>query len=682
MLSSPDAIVGPYERWAYGPGARYVRPAAAASPYLAAVAELPAGAGQDTLARAVGDAARLLVPTLWTGDGGVEEPAILPFVLALPEAGRSGPGPLETMARIAGLAAPARPIGFRANGPLPAATVDEGFSPDALAAREPADGARAPAAVVAVIDDGIAFAHRNLRCADGRSRVAYCWLQGEAIAPEPGDRTVLFGREYDARDIDALVLACGGDEDVVYNQAVTERAGRVTRAPVHGLATHGAHVLDLAAGHRHGAPGGSLDDVAVIAVELPLPVTLDTAGLGKDAFVLAALHYVFDRADRLAARHGLAGGLPLVVNFSYGFTGGPHGGRDLLERALRDLVRRRARLGAPTHLVMPSGNTFHDRLHGRITPALVGDDPARGYAIPWRIQPADRTPNYLEIWLPAGAVPDGLAVAVIDPAGERLHEARIGPARLMHAELGAGPIGQLSLERFATGGDEALWRIVVALAPTQPDDPRAPGARAGLWRIELGGLGPVLAAGPIACRIQRDISPFGHAIGARQSYFDDPRHSTRDPTGRLPSGPDPEDAFVRRFGTLNGLATHDAVTVVGGVVARTGEPAAYGACGDVADETSRIHLSAASEALSALPGIASAGTRSGATARMTGTSTAAPQVCRALAASYLERGVEAEPDGSPAQALARLGDRLEPVGADAGPARRARLGDGLLRSRP
>ncbi len=49
--------------------------------------------------------------------------------------------------------------------------------------------------------------------------------------------------------------------------------------------------------------------------------------------MLGALHYIFDRADRLAARLlGDGSGFPLVINFSFGFTGGPHGGRDRLER--------------------------------------------------------------------------------------------------------------------------------------------------------------------------------------------------------------------------------------------------------------------------------------------------------------------------------------------------------------
>ncbi|MGR6130526.1 hypothetical protein, partial [Paenibacillus sp. SER-28] len=66
-------------------------------------------------------------------------------------------------------------------------------------------------------------------------------------------------------------------------------------------------------------------------------------------------------------------------------------------------------------------------------------------------------------------------------------------------------------------------------------------------------------------RIQRDDDPSDHPRGARQSYFDDPRDEPFGTDGAL-AKIDTLSASTRRFGTLNGLATHDRVTVVGGFV--------------------------------------------------------------------------------------------------------------------
>lgn len=68
--------------------------------------------------------------------------------------------------------------------------------------------------------------------------------------------------------------------------------------------------------------------------------------------------------------------------------------------------------------------------------------------------------------------------------------------------------------------------------------------RSGAWRPRLAGM----------------------AIRARrQSYFDDRANRRFDDTGRF-ARQDIPAALVRRFGSLNGLATHDEVLVVGGYV--------------------------------------------------------------------------------------------------------------------
>jgi hypothetical protein len=698
-------LIGPYEYWAHGTGAPYSPGEAdmAATRCIAAVAELPAGANPTKalpldmhVDPSSSDQATAYLPTLWQPafqqtEASSTESVFCPLVLhVLRNAGSHELRRLEDIASCLGhltslLKSPNTPsvdadlerllddkssasaeFGYRVNTAIPEGTLNTGFKPSAIARRCPKrqPGERVPAAIMAVIDDGIPFAHRNLRDKDNRSRVEFCWLQGAEADTNPETHSVLFGKEYTRDDIDQLIGTLGYDEDALYSTLPKEWTVDPGETINH-FGTHGSHVLDMAAGHRHGsAPDpmrpvgddGDLDALRIIAVQLPAFTKIDTSSFGKDAFILSALHYIFDRADQIEQRFRdrfQGRKIPLIINFSYGFSGGAHNGRDRLERAIRALIQRRRDLGGEaecTHLVMPAGNDFLSKLLGRITPALLRSRRERddAFDLPWRIQPSDHTSNFLEIWLPSRSSPDGITVEVRDPTGQCVYRETIRSEGIFtkHANItrsgqSGGPvIGQFSIEHYRTGKDELLWRLFVAIAPTEPDDPSLPAARAGLWTIRLENIGEVMKHGPISCRIQRDTS-FGHTRGARQSYFDDCFDETFDYTGTWATGENPERAFVRRFGTINGLATHDSVTVVGGCVGSSGRPARYSSAGASAgsSEPGTVHYSAPSETSYAVAGVPAAGTRSGAVFHMSGTSTAAPQVARDFAVTYLRGAV-------------------------------------------
>lgn len=700
MAEQTNELIGPYERWALGAGARYtLGPTISESRYVAAVAELPAGTNPSTKLQAdasSGDA-YVRLPTLWKDAFDHDERVFCPLVLDVGQRPRpEEAGTLHSVvsSRLSELRTSfghAAEVGFRVNAPIPEAAMNRDFAAQAVKERyrKPSFAERSSLAIMAVIDDGIPFAHRNLRDKDNRSRVEFCWLQGAQTAVPRKNPTVLFGEEYTADDIDALIVAHGHDEDALYRTVLTEQS-----ATIDLLATHGAHVLDTAAGHRHGtAPAsarpvgaaGDLDALRIIAVQLPASVTLDTTGFGKDAFILSAFHYIFDRADRIAQKYSSAGeSLPLIINFSYGFSGGPHNGGDRLERAIRALIRQRQKRAA-THLVMPSGNDFLSALYGTITEDVLKrySHGERSFEILWRIQPSDHTSNYLEIWLPQGQSPDGISIEILDPGGSVAYHEMLKPPQALVQHIGqeARPIGQFGIEHFRTGDgeQESLWRMVIALAPTEPDDPTAPAAPPGLWRVKLQNIGEVSEARPISCRIQRDNDPFGYARGARQSYFDDRFDETFESSGRRPKGDNDRGVFVRRFGTLNGLATHDAVTVVGGCVAASKQPADYSSAGSVAQaagDPGSVHYSAPSETSSAIAGVLAGGTRSGAVFRMAGTSTAAPQFARRRAVEYLT--TPAPPFGfRPSEPQTPELPSFTPTpGGD--PISSARLGKGLL----
>lgn len=77
--------------------------------------------------------------------------------------------------------------------------------------------------------------------------------------------------------------------------------------------------------------------------------------------MLSALHYVFNRADIIAERYGVKN-LRLVINLSYGFSGGPHDGGIELEAAIDKFIEtRRRRQGTKEHRSLGPSPTASNR---------------------------------------------------------------------------------------------------------------------------------------------------------------------------------------------------------------------------------------------------------------------------------------------------------------------------------
>ncbi len=663
-------ITGAYEETTYGAGLAYAGLVIPASEirYIGAVATLPPGATLDDLGPAermveLGDglSARIIRPLLWSGhvaDG--KRPSVWPVILDFGDPrGRAplGVGPINDV--LSRIALPVEETWRRRditgrlkitlNAPLTAASVGnpfvrpltEPFTPDpALQARLAAGGRLA---VVAVIDDGLPFAHRGLLDSTGATtRMQFCWLQsGIASAIVPG---VEFTRDT----INALVAAHGPDEDAVYT-----RAGAIETTPEYSstlmhFASHGAHVLDAACGLRPDEDD-AMDHVLAIGVQLAAPVTIDTSGYGKSFAILTALHYIFDRAERIAEAYlgSRTAELPLVINFSYGFSGGPHDGTGNLELAVEDLIRTRrtgstGRPGMPTELVMPAGNTFGESMNAVIPAGTLRT--GRGYDIGWRVQPNNTGMNYLEIWLPAAqagqsgarldltlTAPDGAPCQASAALQLDLSAPLTWPGVSAALTVAGRPAGTCTITRYNAGWLLALF----AVNPSEPLDATLPAAPSGVWTITLTKTGGGGIASPVACRIQRDNDPFGYRRGARQSRFEDPLEERFTADGAPSRVENPAAAFVRRFGSINGLATHREVTVVSSLYGDTGRPTPYGSAGPM-PSTGRgdVSLSVQADDATVLPGLLSAGTRSGSSVRLSGTSMAAAMITRLKARGH------------------------------------------------
>jgi hypothetical protein len=696
---SIDVYLSPYEYWNFGAGRPYALPAMRdKSPYISAVVEfappIPSpGQGVKPIN------AKVRLPTIWPRF----RPKFVPFVVEKPRGYRLDSP--EALINLLGSSVPViiarivdllKPLGalsveikksrFRVALPVPRSAMHPELDEPSDPLREPDGGLRARIGdkritIVAVIDDGIPFAHRNFRDADGcRTRVEFCWLQ--SVDALHGQTSVLFGREYTRADIDRDIERFGDDEDRLYHEAGATSATDDFGSLLDHHTTHGAHVMNLATGYDPARGEEPPEEIRIIAVQLPNSVTMDTSGFGEDMYILSAFHYIFHRADIIGKMYG-APDPRLVINFSYGCTGGRHDGKTELEAAIDDLIQER-RKHAPTALVLAAGNTFLNRLHAEIHDADFDRDDV--VELPWRIQPNDRTPSYLELWFfqqfnpsgpfgfsvelrnPSGAIIDlrdelsgqhqtSLPVKADYPSGQRGGD----PRRVLTVLNPLGEvIGQISadFDRADGPGDRpeadaepgqqitGRWRVLIVMAPTEPEDDSLPGADSGKWTVMIRrGHQVRVDDHPIHCWIQRATDFESFRSGSRQSYFDqDAYEDTRfAPEGDL-AEKDAKKPLVKRFGSVNGLATGRTSLVVGGYRLAAGlgsslacaRPAPYSAAGTLTlDWIKSVDCSSMSDRSRALPGTLSAGVRSGSRSFVQGTSAAAPFVARQLAETFV-----------------------------------------------
>ena len=346
MPSATDPV-GPYERWMYGPGRYYDLPGLmlADQPSLSALAEFPhpvTPAALPDLLTADHITLQPRLPVLYRP--GQFHPHFLPFLLS-PTSGQSGMTP-DLAPLLAQLSTASGTTGqIRLNFPVRAETLDATF-PTAFAplTPDPEVDPTKPLVILAVIDHGIPFAHKSLRTPTS-TRVEFCWSQS---AEADGSGTVLFGREFRRTAINA-----SQDEDATYRAAGLLGRPGLPPTPLARRYSHGAHILGALAGNW---PADQAAQVRIIAVDLPATAVWDTSGFGTDMFLLAAMHDIFDRVERIAAAYDHPD-VALIVNLSYGTSGGPHDGTGLIGAAFDEMITYR-RSRAPTALVLPSGNMF------------------------------------------------------------------------------------------------------------------------------------------------------------------------------------------------------------------------------------------------------------------------------------------------------------------------------------
>lgn len=489
--------------------------------------------------------------------------------------------------------------------PIPPGVPVDGPSPGAPASTTADPTLAGERVLIAVIDEGVAFAHPRFRTAVGMgsaTRIRYVWQQDVAA---PSD-------ELTGGDIDLAVSGAnkldGGDEGV-YRAIGDLKMDVDGYKPLAHRRSHGTNVLDLAAGFEPTNPAGTKRPIIVVG--MPEAAVGDPASSTLVPHAYWGLLYIFWRA-LLMRKDGEE--LPVVVNISYGPHEGPHDGSTMFERFMDNLVQLTPSLGIPMQIVLAAGNYRQSRAH-----ASFRVPPAQARRLEWRLQPCTLTPSNMEIWLPsiAGAA---VEVTLTVPDGRQF---KVSPTALSD---GDGTI----LARYTYFPQRTL--ITLFASPTAVDPWVVPPyltVPSGRWSVTIKNISQMPL--DIEAWIKRSDTPGARRAKGRQSYFDDPRYRRFDDNGRPTEFDDPATtSYVKRQGTLSGIATGTRTFVIGAYQREatpcTWMPAIYSSEASV---TMRApDWLAPGDDSTACPGTLSAGSRSGSRIVMRGTSAAAPQAAR------------------------------------------------------
>jgi subtilisin family serine protease len=467
--------------------------------------------------------------------------------------------------------------------------------------------------IIGIIDDGCALAHNNFlkpraAGAAAESRILYFWDQGGTGSgtggagaswsePPPGFDE---GRELNKAAIDAALNRPAHrnprNSDLILEDRVYDYLGYLPRA----LATHGTHVMDIAAGNGQSLMGipGVAPDADIIFVQLPTPA-IEGGATALAAYIVEGAKYIFKRAreENKAA----------VVNISFGGYDGPHDGTSELEKALDGLLAEPDRA-----VVLAAGNGFEERCHAARTVRKNTVEQLR-----WIVRPMDPTANDLEIWyenksqLYVRLTSPGPA---IDPPGW----IQLGQANTPIVTPSDGKtIG--SIEHLPSATGNTANQIVISLNGTYADDRYSPTpvenpAPAGTWIVELKHQSGRPA--DVHAWIWRDDAGRPREGRRRQSRFH------------------PDDAVPTS--TIAGWATGRLTISTGAYNTATQEICRYSACGPTRATDGKAgrpkpEIYAPGEEDVRGRGVLSASARSARPTRMNGTSAAAPHIAGLIA---------------------------------------------------
>ena len=195
--------------------------------------------------------------------------------------------------------------------------------------------------IIGVIDIGIPLGHSRLRDAEGQTRILAAWQQ---LATPPSSY-LPFGRELLKPQIDNLIAESSGGthtgwlDEETFNRAtgVVDMENTFGTREAAKVASHGAHVTDLAAGCDPGEEGEFAEKVKVIAVNVPNVDILGNSGEFTNGFVLSAVERILALSDAIWQKSFTSDSTqppepcpcPIIINISLGKQAGAKNSIDL-----------------------------------------------------------------------------------------------------------------------------------------------------------------------------------------------------------------------------------------------------------------------------------------------------------------------------------------------------------------
>lgn len=438
----------------------------------------------------------------------------------------------------------------------------------------------------------------------------------------------------------------------------------------------------------------------IVAVQLARHATQNASGAFMGPYVTHAMEYILGQTVRLQPKDGDR--IPLVLNFSYGIYASALNGRAAMEEWIDDAVKAMwTDHGIPVWVVLPAGNSLMDRTHG--VQEISSARPTHAHTPPLivRQSPENKAPTVVEVWWPErttglktyglervkdkqgglnakdrrhvieslSVLPSPLQLELRPPMAADWIEVPLdtvnffhgvplqdgGQTRAMAYHEALVSFGRKTMDRD-THGLSVRLKLTLILAPAAFEQPfkDAEFAQtdatlpAGDWELRVWNTD---AAAPetVTLRCQRNDTPFGFRPYGRQSRLEDVAYREVSPDGRADQD-DNDAAWVLKRGTTNAIASGAHTMRVGSVrmanVTRRAVPtndviaaSVFSSAGDPANPRDGVDIAAASEVSSALPGVMAAGTHSGSSFRLSGTSASAPQVARWIAHELARPGI-------------------------------------------
>jgi hypothetical protein len=469
--------------------------------------------------------------------------------------------------------------------------------------------------LMGIIDHGCPFAHQAFREASGAAKTRFIsiWDQDQM----PDFPTALgsplgfgYGRQVIKSDLDGYMAA------TLQNGSVNETLCylKAQYSAMRDSLTHGSHTAGLfagawrspsfkaALGDQHKPLADDAAKSELVFVQLPRQVLQAPSHGGDHQCILDGIRYVVACAGAAVKK--------IVVVVDYGSYLGPHDGSSFIESAMAALVTEQASKHIALVLVFPTGNGYADKTHAT---ANLSIDKSQ---IAWRVPAGSETASFAEIWLPENAkdlkisltLPnDGLGTKLLSIDSEGVAGWPAGPksgAWFNAIRMNVGSSGTVILLR--TGPTQALTGV----------SPQAASGRY-LLSVEHSLLSepPELTASFYCC------------WGGENLGF--PRRSFPARWLALSS-----NVTVGGAGSMLGTACGGDVLAIAGVIYADGKPfnrAKYSGAGPSRGPHTNPDMAAISDDSLLQIGVLGIGTRSGAWARMWGTSVATPIAARKMA---------------------------------------------------